>query len=56
MLGIVAYALGAMYSPGPVNLLGLNIGIIGQARQSIGFCLGVDTAMLAKQAQEMVLG
>ncbi|WP_430468739.1 LysE family translocator [Vreelandella titanicae] len=47
MLGIVAYALGAMYSPGPVNLLGLNIGINGQARQSIGFCLGVGTAMLA---------
>lgn len=47
MLGIVAYALGAMYSPGPVNLLGLNIGINGQARQSIGFCLGVGTVMLA---------
>ena len=47
MLGIVAYALGAMYSPGPVNLLGLNIGINGQARQSVGFCLGVGTAMLA---------
>lgn len=47
MLAIVAYALGAMYSPGPVNLLGLNVGISGQARQSVGFCLGVGTAMLA---------
>ncbi|WP_249975819.1 LysE family translocator [Vreelandella olivaria] len=46
MLAIVAYALGAMYSPGPVNLLGLNVGISGQARQSVGFCLGVGTAML----------
>ncbi|MBF56623.1 LysE family transporter [Halomonas sp. FeN2] len=46
MLGIVAYALGAMYSPGPVNLLGLNIGINGQAKKSVGFCLGVGTAML----------
>ncbi|MDN6321961.1 MAG: LysE family transporter [Halomonas sp.] len=47
MLAIVAYALGVMYTPGPVNLLGLNIGINGQARQSVGFCLGVGTAMLA---------
>ena len=47
MLGIVAYALGVMYTPGPVNLLGLNIGINGQARKSVGFCLGVGTAMLA---------
>lgn len=46
MLAIVAYALGAMYSPGPVNLLGLNIGINGQAKKSVGFCLGVGTAML----------
>ena len=47
MLGIVAYALGVMYTPGPVNLFGLNIGINGQARKSVGFCLGVGTAMLA---------
>lgn len=47
MLGIVAYALGAMYSPGPVNLLGLNVGINGQAKKSVGFCLGVGTAMFA---------
>ena len=46
MLGIVAYALGAMYTPGPVNLLGLNVGINGQAQKSLGFCLGVGTAML----------
>lgn len=45
MLGIVAYALGAMYTPGPVNLLGLNVGINGQAKKSLGFCLGVGTAM-----------
>ena len=47
MLAIVAYALGVMYTPGPVNLLGLNVGINGQAKQSLGFCLGVGTAMLA---------
>ncbi|SBR50503.1 LysE family translocator [Halomonas sp. HL-93] len=46
MLAIVAYALGVMYTPGPVNLLGLNVGINGQAKQSVGFCLGVGMAML----------
>ncbi len=46
MLAIVAYALGVMYTPGPVNLLGLNVGINGQAKRSVGFCLGVGSAML----------
>ncbi|MBZ9559638.1 MULTISPECIES: LysE family transporter [Modicisalibacter] len=46
MLGILAYALGVMYTPGPVNLLGLNAGLNGQGRASLGFCLGVGTAML----------
>ncbi|MCS2608787.1 LysE family translocator [Halomonas dongshanensis] len=46
MLGIILYALGIMYTPGPVNLLGLNIGISGNAKRSIGFCLGVGSAML----------
>ncbi|WP_240618181.1 LysE family translocator [Halomonas heilongjiangensis] len=43
---IVAYALGVMYTPGPVNLLGLNAGLNGQARTSLGFFLGVGLAML----------
>lgn len=47
MLAIVAYALGIMYTPGPVNLLGLNVGINGQAQKSLGFCFGVGTSMLA---------
>ncbi|UXZ54938.1 LysE family transporter [Halomonas sp. 7T] len=46
MLAIVAYALGVMYTPGPVNLLGLNVGINGQGKTSLGFCLGVGLAML----------
>ncbi|MBB3231295.1 LysE family translocator [Halomonas stenophila] len=46
MLEIVAYALGVMYTPGPVNLLGLNAGLNGQARPSIGFFVGVGLAML----------
>ncbi|GHC16888.1 LysE family translocator [Aidingimonas halophila] len=46
MLEIVAYALGVMYTPGPVNLLGLNAGLNGQARTSLGFYFGVGLAML----------
>ncbi|WP_110640538.1 LysE family transporter [Salinicola sp. CPA57] len=46
MLAIVAYALGVMYTPGPVNLLGLNAGLHGQARSSLGFYIGVGLAML----------
>ncbi|MHB0775630.1 LysE family translocator [Halomonas sp. WWR20] len=46
MLAIVAYALGVMYTPGPVNLLGLNAGLHGQARASLGFYLGVGMALL----------
>lgn len=46
MLAIVAYALGVMYTPGPVNLLGLNAGLNGQAKASFGFYLGVGLAML----------
>lgn len=46
MLAIIAYALGVMYTPGPVNLLGLNAGLNGQARASLGFYLGVGLAML----------
>lgn len=47
MLAILVYALGIMYSPGPVNLLGLNMGLHGQARGAIGFCFGVGLAMLS---------
>ena len=46
MSAIIIYALGVMYSPGPVNLLGLNAGLNGQARASFGFYLGVGLAML----------
>ncbi|GAB2797736.1 LysE family translocator [Halomonas shantousis] len=46
MLEIIAYALGVMYTPGPVNLLGLNAGLHGQAKASLGFYLGVGLAML----------
>ncbi|MDH4764985.1 threonine/homoserine/homoserine lactone efflux protein [Pseudomonas oryzihabitans] len=43
---IVLYALSVMYSPGPVNALGLNAGLRGQARRALGFYAGVGCAML----------
>ncbi len=35
-----------MYSPGPVNALGLDAGLRGQARRALGFYAGVGCAML----------
>ncbi|MDF0748678.1 LysE family translocator [Marinobacter sp. 71-i] len=46
MIEIFAYAIGVMYTPGPVNLLGLNSGINGHFRASTGFYIGVGCAML----------
>jgi threonine/homoserine/homoserine lactone efflux protein len=45
MLEIFAYAIGVMYTPGPINLLGLRSGINGNARDHIGFFIGVGCAM-----------
>lgn len=46
MFEIFAYAIGVMYTPGPVNLLGLHTGLNGRCRASLGFFLGVGLAML----------
>lgn len=46
MLAIFAYAIGVMYTPGPINLLGLNAGLNGKLRASAGFFVGVGLAML----------
>lgn len=46
MIEIFAYAIGVMYTPGPVNLLGLNAGLNGQFRAATGFYVGVGSAML----------
>ncbi|OYT84019.1 MAG: lysine transporter LysE [Pseudomonas sp. PGPPP4] len=43
---IVLYVLSVMYSPGPVNALGLNAGLRGQASRALGFYAGVGCAML----------
>ncbi|SEN25129.1 LysE family translocator [Halomonas caseinilytica] len=46
MLEILAYAIGVMYTPGPVNLFALNSGLNGRFASSLGFFAGVGTAML----------
>lgn len=43
---IFIYTLSVMYSPGPVNFMGLNAGLTGQFRNCIGFFLGVGCAMM----------
>ena len=43
---IFLYTLSVMYSPGPVNFMGLNAGVTGQLRKSLLFFIGVGAAML----------
>lgn len=45
MADIFAYAIGIMYTPGPVNLLGLSSGLNKQTRSHLGFFIGVGSAM-----------
>lgn len=45
MIGIILYAIGVMYTPGPVNLLGLNAGLQQKFKRSIGYFIGVGSAM-----------
>lgn len=42
---IFLYAFSVMYSPGPVNVMGLNAGLTGQLRRTVGFFMGVGCAM-----------
>lgn len=42
---IFLYAFSVMYSPGPVNVMGLNAGLTGQFRRTAGFFVGVGGAM-----------
>jgi len=46
MLHIFAYALGVMYTPGPVNILAFSQGLQGTFRPFLRFCAGVGIAML----------
>lgn len=45
MLGILLYAVGVMYTPGPVNILSLNSGIHRYFTTHLPFCLGVASAL-----------
>ncbi len=45
MLAIFVYAIGIMYSPGPVNLMGLHSGLHRQTKSHFGFFVGVGCAM-----------
>ncbi|TMO42657.1 MULTISPECIES: LysE family transporter [unclassified Pseudoalteromonas] len=45
MADIFAYAIGIMYTPGPINLLGLGSGLNKQTRSHLGFFIGVGSAM-----------
>ncbi|KTB66822.1 LysE family transporter [Pseudomonas allii] len=45
-MDIFLYAFSVMYSPGPVNFMGLNAGLTGQFRRSTGFFVGVGCAMM----------
>lgn len=45
MSEIFAYAIGVMYTPGPINLLGLHSGLNRKTRSHLGFFIGVGTAM-----------
>ncbi|TKI07909.1 LysE family translocator [Martelella alba] len=42
---IFLYTLGVMYSPGPVNFMGMNAGLTGQFKKTFGFFIGVGCAM-----------
>ncbi|EOW1328005.1 LysE family translocator [Klebsiella aerogenes] len=42
---IFLYTLGVMYSPGPVNFMGMNAGLTGQFKRTFGFFIGVGCAM-----------
>lgn len=45
MLGILLFAIGVMYTPGPVNLLSLNSGAQKRFHAHIPFCFGVASAL-----------
>lgn len=45
MLAIFAYAIGIMYTPGPINLLGLHSGLNKRTYSHLGFFIGVGCAM-----------
>lgn len=45
MIEMILYGIAIMYTPGPVNLMGLNLGFGKKFKESIGFFIGVGIAM-----------
>lgn len=45
MLQMLLYGIGIMYTPGPVNIMGLTLGLNKKLKNSIGFFTGVGIAM-----------
>lgn len=45
MLAMFLYGLGIMYSPGPVNLLGINIGLQNRIKSSLDFFAGIASSL-----------
>lgn len=45
MLQMLLYGIGIMYTPGPVNIMGLTLGLNKKFKNSIGFFTGVGIAM-----------
>lgn len=45
MLGIILFAIGVMYTPGPVNILSLNRGLQDRLFAHLPFCMGVSHAL-----------
>jgi threonine/homoserine/homoserine lactone efflux protein len=45
MLQMLLYGIGIMYTPGPVNIMGLTLGLNKKFKKSIGFFTGVGIAM-----------
>ncbi len=42
---IFLFALSIMYSPGPVNIMGLSAGLTGQFSRTVGFFIGVGVSL-----------
>lgn len=45
MLGIILYCIGVMYTPGPVNIISLNVGMQRGLLKQVPFCAGVSCAL-----------
>lgn len=45
MLEMILYGIAVMFSPGPVNILGLNQGISNKTFDSVKFFIGIGTSM-----------